>query len=854
MGNKSCPNRQLLTEYLLGRVEGDTASLLDEHISTCDLCIDQMRVLSAEDKLTNAIAANSDYDWPHQSQDEIENISDWLKNMPNPVYSSGEISVIADRDQEQIDAGYVLAPPQEPDEIGRLGRYRILELVGVGGMGLVFRAHDPVLDRIVALKTIKLLYMESRSKRDRFMREARAAAAIENDHIVTVYEVGEDRNLPFLTMQFLRGQTLRRMLNTKPLAVSEVLQIGREIAIGLAAAHKEDLLHRDIKPENIWIEEETGRVKILDFGLSRALGESADLTHSEIVGTPRYMSPEQAQGEQVGPASDLFSLGCVFYHLLTGDVPFAGKSTPDTLISIVQDVPIPLNEVDPDVPDGVCRLVMKLLEKEPSARFASANDVIDAINRIENAAEPNREPVQPQTTDDDVHVDAVHIHEETRPFEPIRRASPSISRRFQIALVAFLVICFGMLIHVATDRGTLVVEAEDSVKVVLKNNQIKLSGVGNKRTYTIRPGATNIKPGDYKIDVTDETGLKFSTEEFSISRLGKQIVSVTLKPKSNGESLQKVSPQKVEEACQFVVGHGRLEHLLRDHTAQVYTVAFSPKGRNAISGGFDHFAILWDLTSGRAIRRLNGHHRGIDAVAYSADGIHLATGSRDCTVRIWDKDKREELHQFKCEAPVKNVMFSPSGSKLLTTYDSKVLLFDVETMAIVWKQDVGDYDVVSTAFSPDGKTIATGNYYSAVHLLDATSGQIARRIDVDTSRISVICVAFSPDNLCINAVAGRGIHQWLVKSGAVGRKAIPLEPSLSFPRAAAFSASGKSALVAHKDDNAVRLYDLETGQETHQIVQAVTSFHGLAYSSDGENALLANASSAIQYIKFKKPN
>ncbi len=338
MGEEICPDRQLLTRYLLGRVEGDTANELDEHISTCDSCLDQMRELCAEDKLTHAIVAKNSGGWPEQSQHEIESISDRLKRMPNPNSTSESNSDVADKDHEQIASGYILAPPQEPDEIGRLDRYRVLQLIGVGGMGLVFRAHDPLLDRIVALKTIKLLYMESSSKRERFMREAQAAAAIESDHVVTVYEVGEDRDMPFLTMQFLRGQTLRhRMLDKKRLGIPEVLRIGREVAVGLSAAHKEGLLHRDIKPDNIWIEEETDRAKVLDFGLSRAIGDSTSLTHSGIVGTPKYMSPEQAQGENVDPTSDLFSLGCVLYHLLAGDPPFSGKSTTDTLIAIVQD-------------------------------------------------------------------------------------------------------------------------------------------------------------------------------------------------------------------------------------------------------------------------------------------------------------------------------------------------------------------------------------------------------------------------------------------------------------------------------------------------------------------------------------
>src|SRR5262249_29089717 len=175
---------------------------------------------------------------------------------------------------------HLLAPPRAPGELGRLGPYRVLEVLGVGGMGVVFRAEDPELARPVALKAMLPAAAARDSSRQRFLREARAAAAIKHDHIVAVYQVGEDRGVPFLAMEFLEGEPLDvRLAREGTLPAAEVLRLGREIALGLAAAHKRGLIHRDIKPANIWLEAETGRAKILDFGLARAAGgEEAQLT------------------------------------------------------------------------------------------------------------------------------------------------------------------------------------------------------------------------------------------------------------------------------------------------------------------------------------------------------------------------------------------------------------------------------------------------------------------------------------------------------------------------------------------------------------------------------------------------
>lgn len=237
-----------------------------------------------------------------------------------------------------------LSPPLDPRERGGLGPYRVLRVLGAGGMGVVFLAEDSQLHRPVALKAMLPTLAGNSVHRQRFLREARMAAAIEHEHVVTIHQVGEDRGVPFLAMPLLKGESLEdRLQRVGKLPLTEVLRIGREIAEGLQAAHELGLIHRDIKPANIWLEGARARVKILDFGLARALADTGLTQQGTILGTPAYMAPEQGRGDPVDERSDLFSLGCVLYRACTGFVPFPGSDLVAQLMAVATHEPPPLS-------------------------------------------------------------------------------------------------------------------------------------------------------------------------------------------------------------------------------------------------------------------------------------------------------------------------------------------------------------------------------------------------------------------------------------------------------------------------------------------------------------------------------
>ena len=218
-----------------------------------------------------------------------------------------------------------LAPATRPDSLGRIGHYEVLQVLGQGGFGIVFRAFDDVLHRVVAVKVLSPQMAATSPARKRFLREARSSAQVRHENVVQVYEVGE-QPLPYIVMEFIPGETLQQRLDrTGPLDVAEVVRIGRQIAEGLAAAHATDLIHRDIKPGNVLLEARPRRVKITDFGLARAADDASISQSGIIAGTPMYMAPEQAKGETLDQRADLFSLGSVLYQMVDRPAAVPGE-------------------------------------------------------------------------------------------------------------------------------------------------------------------------------------------------------------------------------------------------------------------------------------------------------------------------------------------------------------------------------------------------------------------------------------------------------------------------------------------------------------------------------------------------
>jgi serine/threonine protein kinase len=389
---------------LLGQIPEPGAVALEQHLAGCLQCSETLHTLGTDDPFVEAMRAQAP-GGPKPAAAVIESLVERLAGLQSAVAAAfteftaeGQAEPTQETAETTQELYDFLAPPRGPGEIGWLGPYRVLSVLGVGGMGVVFQAEDPQLKRSVALKTLKPALAASPSARRRFLSEAQAAAAIEHDHIVAIYQVGEDRGMAFLAMPLLQGETLdERIMRERKLPVVEVLRIGREVAEGLAAAHQRGLIHRDVKPANIWLEGERGRVKIVDFGLARAMGgeampapspTQAEATagpgthHGTVLGTPAYIAPEQARGEVLDGRCDLFSLGCVLYRMCTGEAPFKGMDTLATLRAVQKETPRPVRELNPAVSPALAELVQKLLAKRREDRYPSAQAVAAELQKI----------------------------------------------------------------------------------------------------------------------------------------------------------------------------------------------------------------------------------------------------------------------------------------------------------------------------------------------------------------------------------------------------------------------------------------------------------------------------------------
>ena len=376
-----CPPAETLANYLEGELREPELGRCEQHLQNCESCEETIRGLRADETAGDAFAklamsalqdqANDDLD-SRSAEDEplVERLVDEIARLPE---SSIGPRLLEDRAAEVTQR---LPPSESPDALGRLGDYEIKRLLGAGSTGVVYEALDQQLHRRVALKVLRPSL--GSAAKDRFMAEARSAAAIDHPGVVTIYQVGEDSALAYMAMELSDGQTLdQRLHEVSFLPEPEIKRITKQIAQGLAAAHRHGLIHRDIKPANIWLKANTGHALILDFGLARIADDDPQMTATGMLaGTPNYMSPEQTRGLELDGRSDLFSLGCLMYRASTGKLPFGSTGVLATLQAIQHDDARAPRHLNPHVGEDFSDLTMMLLQKHPTDRPENANALV----------------------------------------------------------------------------------------------------------------------------------------------------------------------------------------------------------------------------------------------------------------------------------------------------------------------------------------------------------------------------------------------------------------------------------------------------------------------------------------------
>ena len=540
---KDCPDQGVLVNFLQGKLVPPELENCESHLEGCDACQETLSGINASDTLSEVVAKAMDPHAPPTDDEQIvQNLVRRLGNPADFTITRSDISskeLLRDRAAEVL--LHVSPDPEDDESLGLLAGFRLRELLGSGGTGVVFRAYDLALDREIALKVLRPSLGDL--ARDRFVAEARAAASIDHENVVAIYQVGEQERMAWIAMKWVPGETLEsRLLQEGSLTEDEVRKLSIQIARGLAEAHRQQLVHRDIKPANVWIGDADGKVLILDFGLVRITDNDPALTATGMLaGTPNFMSPEQAKGQELDARSDLFSLGCVMYQMITGTLPFGSPTILATLQSIQTQQPEPPIIFAEDCSEDLSDLTMALLEKQPANRVDSAESLVRCFEtpRSEWPANIKRCIAARRDLNESVQQPAAT--------QSGRFGAGTFIAAMLLGLFGFVLWRFApQVIRIATNQGELVIETDD------ENVEVTVSqGGGTVRVLDTDSGASfDIRSGEFQISAVGKDGkteFEVVPDKLTMQRGGREVVTVTRikKPASPSPiSLADGSPNK----------------------------------------------------------------------------------------------------------------------------------------------------------------------------------------------------------------------------------------------------------------------------------------------------------------------
>ena len=878
----TCPDVAALESFARGQRSLAEAEALAVHMDQCPLCAEAVERLLSLDTLTDALRKET-LGSPDPAVPALEQLVERIQSLLPMALASdhtraaipddaGPTTVLPEQEPRQpiTEALYdFLAPPQQPGELGRLGGYRVMKVLGSGGMGVVFQAEDPQLGRLVALKAMLPALAASAGARQRFLREARAAAAVKHDNIVAIYQVGEDRGVPFLAMEFLEGQPLdRRLEHHARLPVMELLRIGREIATGLVAAHQRGLVHRDIKPANIWLETSSefgirnspsqthespgngavaagpeladsrlpiahsNRVKILDFGLARASKGEAQLTQAgAIIGTPGYMAPEQAQGYEADARADLFSLGCVLYRLATGVAPFQGNDAISTLLAVTSKVPRPPHELSADLPRPLSDVILRLLAKNPAERPASAREVVESLAALE-ATQRFRESKD----------------ETLRPLPPRRRWAVAAG------LVLALAVAVAVVVIIRDESGKEIARLKlaDGTQVEVRKHDAP-PPVPGKTIEKTEPRPAIAQPGQpaagrQVFRFSRPLGPSVLVQRPSVLPGARSWTLETARPRSRGlnyigDDLETASLSadgrqlaSLGMDCTLRIYDaetGHLQKVLIDDSVRIGGCAWSPDGKLLLAKG----RAVWDVATSRLryqVAEPNPHF-----ACWSPDGTRFVTRGRDpgSNMAVWEAATGRLLHQTS-SVVVSGGAWSPLGDRLALVGNGTIILWDIQSRKVVREcrdPAVGLY--TRPVWSPDGRTLMAFCGGSAVVTVKRWNTETGQALPVPAKWAGVLCGSYSPDGKTLALGTRTSIELCEPASGDVIRS-IPYVGLRKNESSLAWSHDGMRLICSHAELQGAVVLDIASGQPRCQVA-AYPNWRSHSWSPDGQKLTVA---------------
>jgi WD40 repeat protein len=726
-----------------------------------------------------------------------------------------------------------LLPGLEQDEglrpfPSRFGGYEILEEISRGGMGIVFKARKPPLNRLVALKLPIAGPFASGEFVQRFSNEAQALARLNHPNIVSIYEAGAADGQPFLAMEFIDGQALSDLFRDQLPSARTAATLARQIAGAIEFAHQQGILHRDLKPSNI-MSDSAGRLRVTDFGLAADLLVQEGATRSgQIVGTPGYMAPEQAAGNRSahGPRTDIYSIGAILYFLLTGRPPFQANSLEQTLLQITQSEPAAPCVLNPATPRDIQTICLKCLSKEPNRRYASARALCDDLDCFIAGR-----PIQAR---------------------PVGRLEYSWrwSRRnpgFALTIAAAAVACltgFAATVwqwqradrHARQLADELVRSEIERVDELMMRDEPDVAMAHLARMLRSHPqnraavarALSAIRYRTFPVPATAPMRHETPILDAHFSPDGQFVITGTAGhraglwhtrsglfagafPAHHTDSIVRVvfSPDGSRIATASTDGSARLWDPLTGqplgspmrHRGPINWVAFSPDGTQLATASDDHTAVIWDATDGRGLVSPLVHQGEVNLICFSPDGSMVITVSDDSTARLWDAHSSEPVTPpLRHDQRVIYAVFSPDGRHVVTcSWDGTARTWDASHGESVGEPCRHDSWVYAAAFSPDGKVLATAANDATARLWEAGTGRpLSAPLAHDSS---VLLVAFSPDGRLLATASQSGhVKLWRVSDGRLA--ACPLRQMQAIT-ALEFSPDNRFLLTASQDGTAL---------------------------------------------------
>jgi len=743
----ACPAPEELRALLASNIEGERLVELTDHVGECDHCRRKMDGFATQElpALEEAILGIDKQEIPKESAYWLA-IDEAVVNLTRTRSSEGAPTARLDPDLR------FLQPSLTPGRMGRIGEFDVIRVVGRGGMGVVMHAYDPTLQRDVAIKILDPQLASNDTARQRFLREARAAAAVAHDNIVAVHSVNEDAHsgLPFFVMQLVVGESLeQRLRRLGKLDVTETAQIGAQAAAGLAAAHATGLIHRDIKPGNILIEAGTERVKLTDFGLARA-AEDLKLTKTGFVsGTPLYMAPEQAKGEEVDHRADLFSLGVVLYECLAGKPPFDGITPLAVLRRVADDQHISLKKINPAIPSWLEDVIDDLLEKSPKHRIATAAELHERLaSHLPTVASLNGDSAKAS--------------------EPCPKTLPgSLSRRdlrrwrTRFALLMVIPLLLGILVGAG------------SVAALQSSKPIEVLSEPAQTVYGEEPISQFVK------QFPNQWGAVWS---LALTTDGKTLVMGL----EDGHVIVYDIPTE------------RIRQRLKEHRGPIFGIEFFPDDKRFVSASDDGSIRIWNLDDLRKSQSTMTSPNGVRALAIDRHGLNIATGDRGGTINIWDVKEQVPTHTFDHQSSVHSLAFSkdPIGQMLVSTGSNGISkVWDLTTDTDKFSLAGHKGPVYSSGFSKDNELIATGGWDGAIKIWSGDNYLELRTLEGHSYDVFSVC--FSP---CCKYLATAGqdgtVRVWDAESGKEVKRIKAHKPAAHVVR---FSHDGKYLFTGGRD-------------------------------------------------------